>query len=383
MLQAYNTNYKLFIMRSLKRHILITLIAVGFVSNPASSQTLSFSLKEAQDYAVQHNYEARNAIIDIALAEKRVRENLATGLPQADAAISYNNFLNLATQLIPAEFFGGEKGEYLEVQFGTKHNATAQVQVNQLVFNASYIVGLRAAKEFVELSKTQLAQVEQDVKQAIASSYYLVLVSERNRDLMKETISTMKKLIGDTRAMYEQGFMEDTDVDKLRLLLSDLETNLLNSENQLQNAMHLLKFNLGLSVDDQIKLTDDLDVLLLAVDPAALLSRQFTLEDHVTYKLMETQVRMSEHQADLARMAYYPTVSAFFSAQANAQRNEFNFFDFNQKWFPTTLVGVQFAIPIFSSGNRMYKVQQAQLEREKSRNSRKQVNHSLVMEAVT
>jgi len=358
------------------------LAALFLLAPSLKSQVKSFTLKEAQEYAIRNNYEARNAIIDVALAAKRVKENLATGLPQIEGGISYNNFLNLATQLIPAEFFGGEPGTYMEVQFGTKHNATASTQLSQLVFSGSYFVGLKAAKEFVGLTENQLAQVEQDVKQAIANAYYLVLVSQKNQELMTETISTMEKLIGDTRAMYEQGFMEDTDVDKLSLLLSDLQTNVLNAENQVKTAMNLLKFNLGLSVNDQITLTDNLDVLLLALNPQGSLQEEFKLEDHLTYQLMERQETISELQVQLAKTAYMPTVSAFLSAQWNAQRNEFNFLDFDEKWFPTSLVGMQIAIPIFSSGNRMYKVQQARLELEKTQNSRLQVNESLLMGSV-
>lgn len=362
--------------------MILSLAALFLLAPSLKSQVKSFTLKEAQEYAIRNNYEARNAIIDVALAAKRVKENLATGLPQIEGGISYNNFLNLATQLIPAEFFGGEPGTYMEVQFGTKHNATVSSQLSQLVFSGSYFVGLKAAKEFVGLTENQLAQVEQDVKQAIANAYYLVLVSQKNQELMTETISTMEKLIGDTRAMYEQGFMEDTDVDKLSLLLSDLQTNVLNAENQVKTAMNLLKFNLGLSVNDQITLTDNLDVLLLALNPQGSLQEEFKLEDHLTYQLMERQETISELQVQLAKTAYMPTVSAFLSAQWNAQRNEFNFLDFDEKWFPTSLVGMQIAIPIFSSGNRMYKVQQARLELEKTQNSRLQVNESLLMGSV-
>lgn len=370
-------------MTYLKRYIVPVLIAFGLSSGPIMAQPKAFSLKEAQEFAIKNNYEARNAIIDVALAAKKVQENLATGLPQVEGSLSYNNFLNLATQLIPAEFFGGEPGSYMEVQFGTKHNATAQIQVSQLVFSGSYIVGLKAAKEYTKLSEAQLAQVEQDVKQAISNSYYMVLVSERNRELMEETIETMEKLTADTEAMYKQGFMEDTDVDKLRLLLSDLETNVLNAGNQLNNALNLMKYNLGLPVSDEIELTDDLDVLLMTVDPQLAPSGDFVLEDHATFRLMESRETISAFQIDLARMAYLPTASAFFSAQGNAQRNEFNFFDTNEKWFPTSLVGLQVAFPIFSSGNRMYKLQQARLELEKTRNTREQVNQGLVMGAVT
>ncbi len=362
---------------------LILTIALASILAPASKgQAKSFTLKEAQEYAVRNNYEARNAIIDVAIAAKKVKENLATGLPQVEGSLSYNNFLNLATQLIPAEFFGGEPGTYMEVQFGTKHNATASAQLSQLVFSGSYFVGLKAAKQFVKLSQTQLMQVEQDVKQAISNAYYLVLVSQKNKELMGETVATMEKLLADTRAMYEQGFMEDTDVDKLSLLISDLKTNILNADNQLKTAKNLMKFNLGLSVNDEIELTDNLDILLLALNPQASLDEEFKIEDHLTYQMMENQQAISALQVQLAKSAYLPTVSAFLSAQGNAQRNEFNFFNFDEKWFPTSLVGMQFAIPIFSSGNRLYKVQQANLELEKTKNSRQQVNESLVMGAV-
>ena len=353
-----------------------------FLAVPLISQPRSFSLKEAQEYAIRNNYEARNAIIDVALAAKKVKENLASGLPQIEGSVSYNNFLNLATQLIPAEFFGGEPGTYMEVQFGTKHNATASAQVSQLIFSGSYIVGLKVAKEFLSLSETQLEQIEQDVKQAIANAYYLVLISEKNRELMAKTISTMEKLLGDTEALYRQGFMEDTDVDKLKLLLSDLNTNVLNAENQLKSAMNLMKFNLGLSVSDEIELTDNLDVILMALDPQSRLQDEFSLEDHVAFRMMETQETISSYQVQLAKMAYLPVVSGFYSAQANAQRNQFNFFDFDEKWFPTTLVGVQLAIPIWSSGARKHRVSQANLELEKMKNSRQQLNESLVMGAV-
>jgi len=357
--------------------ILITL------SVPLHGQVKEFSLKEAQEYAIKNNYQAQNAIIDVAIAAKSVRENLATGFPQVNANVNYTNFINLATQLIPAEFFGGEPGTYMEVQFGTKHNASVDAQLSQLIFNGAYIVGIKAAKEFEKMSRLQLEQVEMDVKQAIANAYYLVLISEENAQLMKETISTMEKLLADTRAMYEQGFMVDTDVDKLALLLSDLKTNELNAENQIKNASYLLKFNMGLAVDDDIRLSDKLQTLLMAISPESSLKTELTLEDHINYRVIETQETITELQWRLARTEYMPTVSGFLSQTQNAQRNAFNFFDFDEKWFPTTVAGVQIAIPIFSSGNRYYKVQKAKLEVEKAKNTKTQVSESLVMGAVS
>ncbi len=365
-----------------KTNFLVLILSVGLLSQPAQAQVKKFSLKQAQEYAIKNNYQAQNAIIDVAIAAKTVKENLATGFPQLNANLSYTNFINLATQLIPAEFFGGTAGEYIEVQFGTKHNASMDAQLSQLIFNGAYFVGIKAAKAFESMSKLQLEQVELDVKQAIANAYYLVLISAENKKLMEETISTMEKLVSDTKAMYDQGFMQDTDVDKLTLLLNDLITNQLNSDNQIKNANYLLKFNMGLKVNDEIQLTDNLETLLLAINPSAALKTEFSLEDHVSFRLLDTQETITELQWKLARTEYMPTVSGFLSQTQNAQRNAFNFFDFNQKWFPTTLAGLQVAIPIFSSGNRLYKVQKAKMEIVKAQNAKTQVSESLLMAAI-
>jgi len=365
------------------RKISFVMLLVLFVTGTAKAQTQEFTLKQAQEFAVQHNYQARNAVIDIAMALKKIKETMASGMPQAEASIGYTNFINLATQLIPAEFFGGKPGEYMEVQFGTKHNASVQAQLSQLVYSGSYFVGLKMSKIGQELTHLQLEQIQQDVRQAIATAYILCLVSEKNLELMTETISTMEAMVNDSKALLSKGFMQETDVDKLSLLLADLKTNQLNAANQIRNSHALLKFNMGLTLTDEIRLTDNLDILLMATDPEGLLSQTFDIRENVGYKLMEAQTNFTKLQVKLAQTEYQPVVSAFLSQTENAQRNTFSFFNFSQKWFPTTIFGVNVGIPIFSSGKRYYKVQQANLDYEKSMNTRRQMNESLALGAIT
>ncbi len=365
-----------------RKFYLVLLLAFVLAGN-VTAQSQEYNLKQAQEYAVQHNYQARNAVIDIALAVKKIKETLSSGLPQAEASIGYTNFINIPTQLIPAEFFGGKPGEYMEVQFGTKNNVSAQAQLSQLVYSGSYFVGLKMSKIAQEMTHLQLEQVQQDVRQAIASSYILCLVAEKNRDLMAETITTMESLVKDSRAMQQKGFMQETDVDKLTLLLADLKTNQLNAANQIRNAYSLLKFNMGLTITDEITLTDNLDILLMATDPDGLLAQTFDANSVIGAKMMEAQSNLSKLQVKLAQTEYQPVVSAFLSQTENAQRNSFSFFNSKEKWFPTTIFGVNVGIPIFSSGKRYYKVQQANLNYEKSLNTKRQVNESIALGALT
>jgi outer membrane protein TolC len=363
--------------------ISIVMLLALLLSVTGQSQVQEYSLKQAQEYAVQHNYQARNAVIDIAIAVKKIKETLASGMPQAEASIGYTNFISLATQLIPAEFFGGQPGEFMEVQFGTKNNANAQAQISQLLYSGSFFVGLKISKIAQEMTQLQLEQVQQDVRQAITTAYILCLVSEKNRDLMAETITTMESLVKDSKAMFGQGFMEETDVDKLSLLLADLKTNHLNATNQIRNAYSLLKFNMGLTMNDEIRLTENLDVLLMAADPEGLLATEFNVNNHLNFKMIEAQSGLSQLQIKLAKTEYLPVVTAFLSQSQNAQRNTFSFFDFSEKWFPTSIFGVNIGIPIFSSGKRVYKVQQANLNYEKTLNTKRQVNEGLALGAMT
>jgi outer membrane protein TolC len=233
------------------------------------------------------------------------------------------------------------------------------------------------------MTALQMEQVKLDVKQAISSAYLLCLLAEKNQALMKETITTMESLVSDSKALKEKGFMQETDVDKLNLLLGDLKTSQLNASNQIRNAYSLLKFNMGLTMTDELRLTDNLDILLMAADPAGLLKQEFDLTNNIGYKLMDAQQNLAKLQVKMAKTEYQPVVSAFLSQTENAQRNKFNFLDFNEVWYPTTLFGVNIGIPIFSSGKRYYKVQQANLNLQKSMNTKRQVTESLALGMLT
>lgn len=144
-------NYKKPALSILKSFFLKGLLLTTVYSY--ADEPLKLSLEEARQYALEHNLELRNAKADANIAARQVWEITSTGLPQIDGTVGYQYFTELPTNLIPAEFFGGEQGEFLEVQFGTEQNLTATLSVNQLIFDGSYIVGLQAARIFRELAQ--------------------------------------------------------------------------------------------------------------------------------------------------------------------------------------------------------------------------------------
>ena len=63
------------------------------------------------------------------------------------------------------------------------------------------------------------------------------------------------------------------------------------------------------------------------------LAKSFALEDNVDFRLIQTQEELAEMNLKNERAQYWPSVGAFYSLAWQAQRNSFNFFDFNNRWY--------------------------------------------------
>jgi outer membrane protein len=346
------------------------LIAVVFFSSlkaqdvAPENQVMRISLEDAKKYAFDNNYDIIISMKEIEIARKKVTEMTSIGLPQVSGSIAYNDFINIPTQLIPGEFFGEPAGTFIPVQFGTKYNMSASATASQLIFSGEYIVGLQASRTFVDFSKKQHEKLLIDLEQNVSQSYYLVQIAGRNRQIIESTIESLTEISEANAALYENGFIEDIDVDQVNLLLSDLNATLLDIENNLAVSKNLLKFQMGLKLENEIELTDDLDALLALVDQEFLLQVGFDYRRNIDYQILQNQQELTNLNLKRYKSLYLPRLYAFVNYAENAQRNEWNFLDMNQEWFRTTIFGVQMDIPIWESGNRSSKINQVKIQLE-------------------
>lgn len=361
---------------------LMTISSLGVLSQD-TSEVKSFSLREAQIYALENNYDVINAITDIEIARKKVKENLALGLPQVDAGAGYTNFIELPTNLIPAEFFGGEPGEYAEIQFGTQHNATWNASLNQLIFSGQYLVGLQASKAYVGLMERNLEKSEIEIKNLIATTYYPVIILQQNKIVFDSTLYSLENMLYETDEYYKAGFLEDTDVDQLNLLIANMRTTITNIDNQLIIAYNTLKYMMGIEADEEIIVKDDVQTLMDEVNKEFLLNSSFDYNEHIDYLMLRDQQQMATLQMKLDRAEYYPTMSGFYTFQQDAFGNDFDFFSASSKWYTNQVLGVSLAVPIFSSGKRSAKLQQSKLELEKLKVVQNQLKQGLSLRVRT
>ncbi|MBC8316180.1 MAG: TolC family protein [Bacteroidales bacterium] len=351
------------------------------VSGSVAQTPMSFSLKQAQEYAYEHNYDLKNSQYNVEIAEKLIKENTAIGLPQIDGSISYIDYLQLPTSLIPGDFFG-QPGKDVAVQFGTKYNATISGQINQLLYSGQYLVGLQTAKAFLETEKQKDVKNRIDVRDFVAEAYISYLIVNESIEILDSTFHIVNQMVDETMEFYKSGLMEQLDVEQMELNKATLEATLITTRNQKVIAYNYLRFLLGIE-DEEIALTDSLNFFLERINQDYLMTTPFDYNYNVDYKLLKKQEHLVFMQYRLAKTAYQPTLTAFMDFSTNAQRNSWNFFKSGEPWYGTINWGVSLYIPIWSSGNRKYKVDQARLEVDKMKVMDEKVRNSLKIQVET
>jgi outer membrane protein len=351
-------------------------------ANLFAQTTHTFSLGGALGHAMEHNYDLLSSLKDIEAAEKQVQEYMAIGYPQISGSINYTDYLSLPTFIMPANsFFPGSPEQ--EIQFGTKYNASADISASQLIFDGKYIVGVQASRQLLERNRQQFIKTKNDMIEAVSAAYFRALVTENLRDILDSTIVYMESMLNETRYTWEAGFAEETDVDQLELIVSDLRANLILTETQTGIAYAFLKFLCGIEADDEIVLTNRLDEIMAEVNYSALVDEPFHFENNIDYRLLQTQYKIAELQLKLQKSEYLPSLSAIINYQTQAQRNTWDFLNPEKKWYGSSFWGVEMAIPLWSSGIRSSRVQQARIDLDKLALADKKLRSGLTIEVKT
>lgn len=332
------------------------------ISLKAQEKAMELSLQEAIDYAFKNSYNTRIAENDINSAKEKVWETTTIGLPQINGAVDYQNFIK---QPITVADINGD-GVNEEFVFGTKQNMNAAVTLRQLLFDGSYLVGLQASKTFLKISEQAKEKTEYLTREAVINAYGNVLVSENSLSILQNNITILEKNYNDAKQIFENGFNEEEDVEQLEITLSSLKNQAKNVERMKGIAYQMLNLSLGNPINTKLVLTDSLDSLAENNINLALTSEDFTVLNHIDYKIAENDRETKRLMVKLEKSKSLPTLSAFVNYGTQAFSNEFTFFDSDQRWFQSSVLGVSLNVPIFSSFGRKSKTAQAKIDLENS-----------------
>ncbi len=347
----------------------------GFVQSQAPEGGLKLSLQDAQDYAIKHNKSVISSRMDVAAAKAAIWEAVSTGLPQVTASGSFNDNLKLMTTLLPGEIFG-QPGEKIPVTFGSKFNSGATIQASLVLFSAPYFLGVETSKLAKKLSQENLARSELDTKEAVSSAYYLILVSEKSLEILDENLANLRETLKSTRAMYAAGMAESTDVDQMESNVSMVENSRSSLQRTIELNYNLLRFQLGVSSDTPLVLTETLESLTAEINIEALLSQEFDHTQNINYLLMASQEKMSALALKTQKAAVLPTIAGFYNYGENGMGDKIG----ELRWFPNSMTGLQLSVPIFGSGQQYSRIKKAKINLEKARNNTEMVKDQLMLQ---
>jgi outer membrane protein len=286
------------------------LLLTLFVGIQLNGQTMRVSLQEAQNYAIENAYSVKNSAIEIEKARKLYMENVARGLPQINANGNYS--YNIERQAFIADV-GGQLGL---LQIGAPYGTTGTIAAEQLIFDGSYIIAVLASQVIKDNAQNDYEKSRIEIRDEVARAYHLVLVSRRTKEIIDENLKFLQQSFEETSKLYEAGFVEEQDKDQLELLVSNLLNNKDYTEKQEEIALMLLKIAMGLPLEKDIELTDDIETLMVLTESGTdLLSESFNYEQHIEYRKLLTQERGQTLNIKNEQMQYLPKALCFLQLE--------------------------------------------------------------------
>jgi len=365
----------------MKKLLLLGLAYLSLHAAMAQATEENFSLQQAIDYGKKNSPTILNSKLDADKSKEQVREILSVGLPQINGSVQWNDFLKLPASFLPGTIVGRPANEYVKLTFGTTHQITAAIQATQLIFDGSYIVGLKAAKEVAILSQQIVAKSEIDIESNITKAYYAALILGENIKLVNENLTRIEKLLFEMKQMNKNGFVESLDVDRLELTLSNLQIAKANLENSKEISYKAIKLQMGYGVSKPIILTDNLEKLY-ASDIGDMGAADFNIQGRIEYKLLREQQALYKLDKQRYQCGYLPNLVLIGSVQSALNRNNDNLFKSTPQlpWVPSALIGLRLGVPIFDGFQKQSKIAQANIQLRKLQNDSANLSNALNLE---
>lgn len=347
------------------------IILVIFITNFCYSQNeiVSLSLEEAIEFGMENNRSLKNAEREIQMAFKERWKTIAIGLPNIKLDLNYLNNIELPTSLIPAEFFGGNKGEFAEIQFGTEQSAIGSVRMEQVLFDGSWLVGLEYSKIYLATSENFYEKTLLQVRESIVKLYSLIVTLNEGIILLENNLENFRKDLYEITELYKNGFEEIENVEQIKITLAQSELSLLQTKKTQENQLNLLKLVLGIDLEDEIILTTSINNFIGENIVFSNSLEEFSTSENIDVKISQNAFDTKRIEYKLEKSKQLPKLSGFLSGTYTGYNNEFDFLNKSQNWFGSSVVGINIEVPLFNANSLNVSSQKAKIAMEKAKTS--------------
>ena len=381
------TSNKIAAMKKITKYSLFMLALLMQNKDMNAQKINSFTAQQAVDYAKQNSVQVKNALLDILIQKQVNRDVTSIALPQINGSASITRNIDIPVQTIP-DFISYQVYDVLKNEdvrdaggnpitvpsggfsnllfpFGNPWNANAGVTLSQIVFDGQVFIALKARNGTISLQERIAELTEEGIRANVYKVYYQLVAGKVQIGLLDANISRLEKLKHDVQIMFDNGFTERIDIDKLSVQVANLQTEKLKADNMLRNGYSGLKLLMGMPIKDSLVLTDTLDDN--QVKEGVLEASQFKYSDRKDYQIAEVTNKLNGLNVRRYKLSQVPTFLLVGGYSKQAQRNEFDIFG-KGDWFTSSYIGLQMKVPIFNGFALQARKQQARLQLQKTQN---------------
>ena len=339
-----------------------------FISFTSLSQEKKLSLNDCIELAIENNENLKNSKLEERISKALSKEYLSIGFPQInfDGGLQYNH--DVPKSLIDISRFmpGVPEGTEQEVQFGQTYDGRVDLFVNQMIFNGSYFVGLSAARELVRLSEKLTERNEIDINESVQKAFFTVLNTKSRIDLVEANLNRLNTLLGQTKELYINGFIEKLDVDRIQVAYNNLKSEKIKADRFYKLSKEVLNFQIGLPVGTDIELTGELTEEVIN-------NFNYNLDDfdyskRIEYSILQTDKNLKFYDLKNNRSQYLPQIYANYNYGYNTSSSNYDLFFDSNRWKSFGTVGLKIIIPIFDGFLKRSKINQSKYKIEQVEN---------------
>ena len=349
------------------KNILLAIFLV-FNINYLMSQPLKLTLEESINLAIENNENLKNSYLEEKISKAITKEYLSIGLPQInfDGGVKYNHEVQKSLIDISRFMPGVPEGTEQEVQFGQTYDGRMDLFLNQMIFNGSYFVGLSAAKELVNLSEKLTERDIIDINESVQKAYYTVLNTKKRIELVDINILRLSTLLNQTQKLFENGFVEKLDVDRIRVSYNNLKSEKIKADRLYQLSKEVFNFQIGIPVGSEIELVGELTEDLVNNFNYSL--EDFDYSKRIEYSILQTDKNLKFYDLKNNRSQYLPQVYANYNYGYNTSSSDYNLFFDSNRWKSFGTLGFKIIVPIFDGFLKRSKINQSKYKIEQVEN---------------
>ncbi len=353
--------------------------------NSLLGQDRTLSIDQAINVALANNTQIKRALLSIDDADELVKIAYSEVLPDVTSSVNYVRNIEIPVSFLPAEIFDPTQppGTFIPVAFGTDNNWQGGINVSQNIFRGEAIIGIASSTVFKKVQEELYRATAQQIVTQTRTAYYQVLIAKENLRLQEIQIRRLEENLADNEARFRAGLIEEYDVLRVRVQLSNERPLLIDAEYALDEAYRNLNVVLGLPVDFEFQVEGNLNNFdILNVDEAAAENADLRMVDQMNpyrfeetgtpaevwtdsrgdIRILESQINLKDKEITAIQSRFLPTISATYGLNWNAV--EAGTLDPFENAVRAQTIGVSVSLPLFSGLERISNVKRAKIQRK-------------------